>query len=138
MRFKLLILILSSIFLLSILFVATFGNQSAYSQENAKINSLIAQVDPSQFSYTGYWNGQLVELQYIQNVTVEGFRDASLVGQITDFQTNEPVGVKPPCYLLNGESINVFVAPAEYPNLYIVHNGLQGPQKTYCTFVFHQ
>ncbi len=72
------------------------------------------------------FNGVWVPLQHIQNVTVEGFRDARLVGKCKLYA---------PGYCINGEYINVWVAPNEYPGKLIVHNGMQGPQCTYKTWL---
>jgi len=98
--------------------------------------SAAAQTNSNPYTFTGVWQGQTVNLTEVPNVTVEGLSDATLVGQITDFQTNEPTGGKPPYYELNGESINVFTAPNEFPGVYVVHNGLQGQQVTYGTWTF--
>jgi protocatechuate 3,4-dioxygenase beta subunit len=95
-----------------------------------------AQTGSDSYTFTGVWQGQPVNLTQVTNVTVEGLPDAKLVGQITDFQTNEPTGGSPPFYELNGESINVWTAPAEFPGVYVVHNGDQGTQATYGTWTF--
>lgn len=83
------------------------------------------------YSYTGLWNGYATTLTHVANVTVEGLPDESLVGTISDFQTSDPS-----FSCLNGETINVFTAPSEFPNEYVVHNGLQGSQCTYGTWTF--
>ncbi|MDA8335511.1 MAG: stalk domain-containing protein, partial [Peptococcaceae bacterium] len=88
------------------------------------------------WTFTGVWQGQTLNLTQVTNVTVEQLPDAKLVGQITNFQTNEPTGGEPPFYELNGESINVWTAPAEFPGVYVVHNGDQGTQATYGTWTF--
>lgn len=72
------------------------------------------------------WQGQEVPLQHIGNVTVEGFSDAQLVGKCK---------LNAPSYCINGEWVNVWKAPNEYPGQLIVHNGDQGPQCTYQTFI---
>ncbi|PMP84798.1 MAG: hypothetical protein C0174_06330 [Thermodesulfobium narugense] len=72
------------------------------------------------------WHGQEIPLQHIQNVTVEGFRDAQLVGQCQ---------LHAPGSCLNGEFINVWRALNEYPGKLLVHNGYQGPQCTYQTWI---
>jgi hypothetical protein len=73
-----------------------------------------------------FWRGQWIPLQHIQNVTIEGFRDAQLIGRCRLYA---------PAYCLNGEYINIWAAPNEYPGQYIVHNGDQGPQCTYQTWI---
>ncbi|MDA8333480.1 MAG: stalk domain-containing protein [Peptococcaceae bacterium] len=91
---------------------------------------------PVSYSYTGVWQGQTKDLTLVTNVTVEGLSDAKLVGQISNFYTNEPSGASPPYYKLDGGSINVWTAPAEFPGVYVVHNGDQGNQPTYGTWTF--
>ncbi len=82
--------------------------------------------------YTGTWNGTLTTLTNVTNVTVEGLPDATLVGTIGNFQTKDPA-----FSCLDGESLNVWTAPKEYPNEYVVHNGDQGAQCTYGTWTFY-
>ncbi len=81
--------------------------------------------------YSGYWGNQLTSLSGHGNVTVEGLSDASLVGAISDFQTNNSS-----FSCLNGESLYVWKAPKEFPGDYVVHNGAQGSQCTYGTWTF--
>ena len=83
------------------------------------------------YSYTGVWLGNVTTLTHVANVTVEGLPDETLVGTIGNFQTSDPS-----YSCLNGETINVFTAPKEFPNEYVVHNGLQGSQCTYGTWTF--
>lgn len=70
-------------------------------------------------------------LTAVPNVTVEHLPDASLIGQLSAFQTNDP---KFAC--LNGENLTVWSAPQEFPGVDVVHNGDQGPQCTYGTWTF--
>jgi hypothetical protein len=81
------------------------------------------------YFYTGVWNGNSTNLTHVGNVTVEGLPDATLVGTIGSFDTDDPS-----FSCLNGESINVWTAPKEFPNEYVVHNGWQGSQCTYGTW----
>jgi len=112
-------------------------NDNTFSGNTGQYQAVIKVGAPvSSYSYTGVWNGQTVNLTLVPNQTVEGFSDAKIVGQITDFQTSEPSGAKPPYYELDGESINVWTAPAEFPGVYVVHNGDQGSQPTYGTWTF--
>jgi hypothetical protein len=83
------------------------------------------------YTYTGVWLGNVTTLTHVANVTVEGLADATLVGTISNFQTSDPS-----YSCLNGETINVFTAPSEFPGDYVVHNGLQGSQCTYGTWTF--
>jgi hypothetical protein len=80
---------------------------------------------------TGMWHGAVVVLTPVANVAVESFADAELVGQIQDFETTAS-----PQSCLNGEAINVWLAPREFPGLYVVHNGAQGAQCAYGTWTF--
>ncbi|MDA8336878.1 MAG: stalk domain-containing protein [Peptococcaceae bacterium] len=86
---------------------------------------------PIVYRYTGVWQGQTVNLAHVQNVTVEGLPDHLLVGQITNFQTDDPNYTA-----LDGGNINVFTAPDEFPGEYVVHNGLEGSQPVYGTWTF--
>jgi hypothetical protein len=85
------------------------------------------------YTYTGVWSGSSTGLTHVNNVTVEGLPDATLVGTIGNFQTKDPA-----FSCLNGESINVWTAPNEFPGQYVVHNGDQGSQCTYGTWTFPQ
>ncbi|MHB8231455.1 MAG: hypothetical protein ACYDDB_00955 [bacterium] len=88
--------------------------------------------------FEGYWQGTLVYLQNIPNITVEQLPDATNIGMLNDFNAIEPPYSSPPFYCLNGESINVWTAPNEFPGGLIVHNGLQGSQCTYGTWIITQ
>jgi len=112
-------------------------NDNTFSGDTGQYKAVITVSAPvSSYSFTGVWQGQTVNLTLVTNVTVEQLPDARLVGQITNFETNEPAGSKPPFYELNGESMNVWTAPAEFPGMYVVHNGEQGNQATYGTWTF--
>ena len=82
-------------------------------------------------TYTGGWSGSVVPVSLTANATVEGYADATVVGQLTNFQSNDP-GYS----CLNGQAINVFSAPKEFPNQYVVHDGLQGSMCVYGTWTF--
>jgi hypothetical protein len=84
------------------------------------------------YTYTGTWDGQTVTLTRVTNVTVEGLPDETLLpAQLDNFQTNDPEYTA-----LNGENINVFTAPTEFPGVDVVHNGLMGTQSVYGTWTF--
>ena len=87
----------------------------------------------SGYSYSASWQGATVALRHVPNQTVESLPDATLVGQVGNFETNDAT-----YSCLNGETINVFTAPAEFPGDYVVHNGLQGSQCAYGTWTFPQ
>lgn len=88
---------------------------------------------PVKYRYTCQWQGGLVLLDHVANVTVEALPDVSVAGRCTNFRTNDPY-YKP----LDGATINVFTAPGEFPGRYVVHNGLQGPQPVHGTWTFIQ
>jgi hypothetical protein len=85
----------------------------------------------SAYSYTGTWLGSSYALTHVTNVTVEGLPDSFVVGTITDFQTSDPA-----YSCLDGQTINVFLAPQEFPGVYVVHDGLQGSMCAYGTWTF--
>jgi hypothetical protein len=72
------------------------------------------------YTSTAAWLGYTYSLTNVKHVNVAGYPDARLVGQVTNFQTNQP---RPSC--LNGLSINVYTAPAEFPGLYAVNDDSQ-------------
>lgn len=90
---------------------------------------------PARF-FTGVWQGRRIRIWNVRNVTVEKLPDAKKVGILRNFIAHEPRTARPPFYLLDHETINVWVAPREFPGKYVVHNGMQGQQKTYGTWVF--
>ncbi len=88
--------------------------------------------------FEGYWQGTFVHLLNVPNVTVEQLPDATDVGTLYDFTAIEPPYSNPPFYCLNGENLNVWEAPNEFPGELVVHNGLQGSQCTYGTWIIAQ
>jgi expansin (peptidoglycan-binding protein) len=88
---------------------------------------------PTTYSYAGVYNGQTSALTWHTNVTVEGLPDQTLVGSISNFQTNDP---QYSC--LNGQAINLWTAPAEFPGVLVVHDGWQGPMCVWGTWTFPQ
>jgi hypothetical protein len=78
---------------------------------------------------TCIWHDTRVALTIHPNVTVERLSDAHLQGTCNDFRTNDPA-----LSCLNGENINTFQAPREFPGVVVVHNGLMGTQCTYATW----
>jgi hypothetical protein len=88
--------------------------------------------DPSQ-NAKAYYNGKDIALNGVCNVTIEGLADATLIGQVQHFETSDP---QKDC--LDGESINYWTAPKEFPGVYVVHNGWMGPQCSYGTWTFPQ
>jgi hypothetical protein len=79
--------------------------------------------------------GSSVNLYYTKQTSVEDF--GTLQGaDCVNFQTKDP-GYS----CLNGESINVFTGSGgswPYPCMYAVHNGDQGTQCTYGTWLYPQ
>jgi hypothetical protein len=84
--------------------------------------------------FEGTWSlpyTHTVLVKRVGNVTVEGLPDATLVGSLTNFRTDDSYYA-----CLNGESVGVWTAPQEFPGDLVVHNGDQGPQCTYGTWLF--
>ena len=86
--------------------------------------------NPYNYTYSGSYEGTGETFSWVPNHTIENDSGAALVGTIANFYTANPY-----YSCLNGESINVWTDP-NYPNEYVIHNGLQGPQCTYITEVF--
>ncbi len=81
--------------------------------------------------FTCVWQGQTVTIKHITNVAIENQRDAVLAGKCTHFNTNDKYYKK-----LIGKSINTWVAWAQYPGKFVVHNGLQGKQPVLGAWTF--
>jgi hypothetical protein len=83
-------------------------------------------------TYSGRVNGwdEPVPLRRVTNVSVEGLKDAELVGTLV-FTTHDPHFAA-----LYGKQVSVWRAPAEFPGLLVVHNGAEGPQPIYGTWVY--
>lgn len=102
-------------------------------QGNKKMIDICQEVtcsDPSQ-NATAIYNGKNIALKGVCNVTIEGLADATLIGQVQHFETADP---GKDC--LDGEAINYWTAPKEFPGVYVVHNGWMGPQCSYGTWTF--
>ncbi|MGC8652083.1 MAG: hypothetical protein ACP5UH_02425 [Candidatus Micrarchaeia archaeon] len=87
----------------------------------------------SSYEYSGMYNGSIVLLTYTQQRAIEDLPDAALAGTLQNFYTNNPA-----YECLDGKSLNVWIAPSEYPGEYIVYNGAQGAQCAYATLLFAQ
>jgi hypothetical protein len=86
---------------------------------------------PVVYTYTGQVGSWYqIPLQKVPNESVEGLPDATKVGRLV-FTTNDPY-----YQALNGATLNVWRAPNEFPGELIVHNGDQGPQPVYGTWVY--
>ncbi len=83
------------------------------------------------YTSTASWLGYPYSLTEVKHVNVASYADARFLGQVTNFQTNQP---KPSC--LNGLSINVYTAPVEFPGLYVVNDDSQGPMCALGTWTF--
>ena len=69
------------------------------------------------YAYTASWLGYpSFSLNLIPNVEVESFADSSLVGKVANLQTQDAH-----FSCLDGQSLNVYTAPNEFPGLYLVH-----------------
>lgn len=109
---------------------ALFGSLSVL----AFVGALLGSATPASgatYTYAGTWDGQAVTLTHVPNATVEAYSDAQEIGQLEDFQTNDPA-----YSCLDGQALNVWRAPAEYPGELVVHNGDQGAQCAYGTWTF--
>lgn len=68
------------------------------------------------YSYTGSWlNYPSSSLKLVANACVECFADSTLVGRVANFQTQDAH-----FSCLDGQSLNVYTAPNEFPGLYVV------------------
>ena len=75
-------------------------------------------------------NGRPVVAIQTVNVTIEGLPGSQLIGSCSSFFTTNPAFT-----CLNGSSINAWTNP-KYGPFFILHNGWQGPQCTYGTWIF--
>ncbi len=80
--------------------------------------------------YAVTWQGAWTQMRLTTNVSVENFSDAQLEGQGTNFETDDPY-----YSALDGNTINVWMASAEFGNVLVAHNGDQGPQPVYGTWL---
>ncbi len=85
--------------------------------------------------FSGAWHGQRVCLRNVRNVTVERLPGVRQVGQIANFRAFEPAAARPPFRCLNGKQLNVWRTPRLFHGRPVVHNGDQGPQCTYGTWL---
>ncbi len=124
-------------FIFTAIFILGYqGGLKAYAEGlNRGITLIQYSSQTSSYYYTGIWNGQTVYLKLVPNVTVESLPDATLVGTLSDFYTNQPSYLSPPYAELNGENMNVWTAPSEFPGEYVVHNGDEGSQPIYGTWI---
>ena len=76
------------------------------------------------------WHSQRVRLRLVKNVTVEKDRCHRYVGMGINFRTDNSYYMK-----LNGKNLKVWV-DLRWPGFYVVHNGMQGPQPVYGTWLF--
>ena len=74
---------------------------------------------PRPLSYTGEWSGSTTYLDPAPRQAVEQLPDATLVGTLEDFQTNSDYFA-----CLNGASVDVYTAPAEFPGKLVARSGL--------------
>jgi hypothetical protein len=80
--------------------------------------------------YALTWQGTWTPMRLTTNVSVEDLSDAHLEGPGANFETDDPYYVA-----LNGSTINVWQAQAEFGNELVAHNGNQGPQPVYGTWI---
>ena len=111
---------------LSLPMIFLFGVKSS----NAAFDAYMSRRAPVGGSFIITWHGQRVRIRLVRNVTVEKDRCHRLVGMGTNFRTNNP---KYKC--LNGKNLKVWV-DLRWPGFYVVHNGMQGHQCVYGTWLF--
>ena len=80
----------------------------------------IPTTEASRYIYTAIWQGDTGRLTLVPNAKGNTSADATLVGTVVGFQTNDP---RYAC--LNGRMLHVWTAP-EYPGLYLVQGGCPG------------
>ena len=69
------------------------------------------------YSYAASWLGYpSFSLNLVANVEVETLPDSALVGKVANFQTADAH-----FSCLDGQSVNVYTAPSEFPGLYLIH-----------------
>ena len=85
---------------------------------------------PTSIYYLITWHGQRVRLRIVQNVMVEKDRCHRYVGMGVNFRTDNPKYAP-----LNGRALKVWV-DLRWPGFYVVHNGMQGAQPVYGTWLF--
>jgi hypothetical protein len=79
---------------------------------------------------TGIWRGTKINLSpAAHNVAVESLPDAAFQGRIDQFHSSDPT-----LSCFNTTSLNVWVAPKEFPGVYVVHS--KCPDGTQGTWVF--
>ncbi len=68
------------------------------------------------YAYTASWlNYPSSSLKLVANACVECFSDSTVVGRVSNFQTQDAH-----FSCLDGQSLNVYTAPSEFPGLYVV------------------
>ena len=112
------------------------GTFTPYAHTTVSSNTTIAsssnlQSETNLGSATGTYDGVPVQLTIVPQKTVENFPDSVVVGTLYNFSTTNPT-----YSCLDGRSINVFTAQAEYPGYFVAHNGMQGSQCEYITAIF--
>lgn len=81
--------------------------------------------------YTGVWNGQTVTLHLAPYAPVNQLFGATQIGQITNFQTNDPA-----YSCLNGTTITLWSSPQFPGGTEVADNGAAGGQCHYGTWLF--
>jgi len=82
------------------------------------------------------WQSRVVYLTLVpDNVSVGKLNDAKRVGQVDDFETNDPAS---PYVCFNGLSLDVWTAPAEFPSKLIAYGGCTDPKQKPVAWTFPQ
>lgn len=106
----------------------------ALSTQAASLAHSVAQPAPPARGHIYFycnWLGKTIRLKHVPTVPVERLADAKVVGRCGKLRTNDHY-----YHRLSGRTINVFIAPREYPGVLIVRNGRQGRQPVYGNWTF--
>ncbi len=107
------------------------GEQTHFFALPSQVSGRMAESDGAVGLWDNQGTWQSVFMTRVKNITIEGLSDARHVGQILDFETDNPA-----MSCLNGESVDLWTAPKEFPGMLVAHNGAQGSQCTYGTWTF--
>jgi hypothetical protein len=81
---------------------------------------------PSPYTAQVIWQGQVMQLRRLsQPIAIQELPDAVFQGRANNFQTSDPVYA-----CLVGSSLNVYVAPSQFPGQYVVSGTCPGGAET--------
>ncbi len=101
---------------------ATYGSPGNYITSGTCGSSTVTLTFPQPIlTYSGTFDGQSYSLSLVGSQDVSHFTDAKFVGTLSDFQTSNDINDPPNSYAcINGNSLDVWSAPDEYPGIYLV------------------